>query len=106
MPPRKRAASAAGATEELQAPEAEQSETEAPEQPDVDGPASDETETTSDTPEAEDDTSPEDPESDGAPARSDLQAVEQPCPECMPNGWPEGAFSVGCTHGTWIRDNA
>ncbi|MFJ8345027.1 hypothetical protein ACIQ9J_01360 [Streptomyces sp. NPDC094153] len=48
----------------------------------------------------------EDPKDDqGGPERSDLQAVERPCPECMPNGWPEGAFAVGCTHGTWIRDN-
>lgn len=40
------------------------------------------------------------------PELSDLQEVEQPCPECVPNGWPEGAFSVGCIHGTWIRDSA
>lgn len=40
------------------------------------------------------------------PERSDLQKVEQPCPECVPNGWPDGAFSVGCTHGTWVRDSA
>jgi hypothetical protein len=40
------------------------------------------------------------------PARGDLQTVEQPCAECFPNGWPEDAFSVGCTHGTWVRDNA
>lgn len=100
MPPRKRAASAAEATE------VEQPETEATEQPDADGAASDETETTPDTPDTEDDAPPEDPKSDDAPARSDLQTVEQPCPECMPNGWPDGAFSVGCTHGTWIRDNS
>ncbi|MFE2712216.1 hypothetical protein ACFXKI_09560 [Streptomyces mirabilis] len=89
MPPRKRAASAAEATE------VEQPETEAPEQPDADGAASDETETTPDTPDTE-----------GDAPRSDLQTVEQPCPECVPNGWPEGAFSIGCTHGTWIRDNS
>ncbi|MFF7142241.1 hypothetical protein ACFZB5_13465 [Streptomyces nodosus] len=41
----------------------------------------------------------------GTPELSDLQAVDRPCPKCMPNGWPEGAFSVGCTHGTWLRDN-
>ncbi|MGW5123307.1 hypothetical protein ACWEQ7_04430 [Streptomyces sp. NPDC004069] len=41
----------------------------------------------------------------GAPERSDLQTVERPCPECIPNGWPEGVFAVGCTHGTWTRDN-
>ena len=46
------------------------------------------------------------PEGDKKPERSDLQKADQPCPECMPNGWPEGAFSVGCTHGTWVRDSA
>ncbi|MEU5596692.1 hypothetical protein [Streptomyces sp. NPDC020298] len=39
-------------------------------------------------------------------ARSDLQTVDRPCEECFPNGWPQQAFSVGCTHGTWIRDNS
>lgn len=38
------------------------------------------------------------------PSKSDLQEVEQPCAQCFPNGWPEGAFSVGCEHGTWIRN--
>ncbi|WP_439947169.1 hypothetical protein [Streptomyces sp. BBFR109] len=38
--------------------------------------------------------------------RSDLQDAERPCGECFPNGWPEGAFSVGCTHGTYIRTTA
>lgn len=37
------------------------------------------------------------------PTRSDLQEADEPCPKCMPNGWPANAFSVGCTHGTWIR---
>lgn len=44
-------------------------------------------------------------EQDG-PERSDLQAADLPCAECMPNGWPEGAFAVGCTHGTWVRENS
>jgi hypothetical protein len=39
------------------------------------------------------------------PEKSDLQTVEQPCPVCFPNGWADGAFSHGCEHGTWIRDN-
>ncbi|MGE7437948.1 hypothetical protein [Kitasatospora sp. NPDC001175] len=26
---------------------------------------------------------------------------EQPCPECFPDGWPEGASAVGCEHGSW-----
>jgi hypothetical protein len=46
------------------------------------------------------------PDNDKKPERSDLQKADQPCPDCMPNGWPEGAFSVGCTHGTWVRDSA
>lgn len=37
------------------------------------------------------------------PAQSDLQAVEAPCPECFPNGWPDGGFGLGCEHGTWYR---
>lgn len=49
---------------------------------------------------------PDETAPDPVPERSDLQTVEQPCPECVPNGWPDGAFSVGCTHGTWVRDNA
>jgi hypothetical protein len=39
------------------------------------------------------------------PKKSDLQDVEQPCPACFPNGWADNAFSHGCEHGTWIRDN-
>jgi hypothetical protein len=42
---------------------------------------------------------------DKASAKSDLQQVEQPCTTCFPSGWPAMAFSVGCEHGTWIRDN-
>lgn len=48
---------------------------------------------------------PASPDSD-KPKKSDLQAAEQPCPICIPNGWVEGAFSMGCEHGTWVRDNA
>ncbi|MEU1800900.1 hypothetical protein [Streptomyces sp. NPDC019937] len=101
-------------------------------QPDEDqtgtGPEDDEQSTTPpgdspDTPDAADDSSgssdgpdggdtpPATPKGDGktgpegeTPPKSDLQRVDQPCTECMPNGWPEGAFSVGCTHGTWVRD--
>lgn len=44
------------------------------------------------------------PPQDGpAPERSDLQTVDRPCEECHPRGWPEGAYAVGCTHGTWVR---
>lgn len=42
---------------------------------------------------------------DDKPNKSDLQTVEQPCSVCFPNGWADGAFSHGCEHGTWIRDN-
>lgn len=88
MPPRKRTASAAEAPE---ASESEQPESGAPDQPDADDEAAADAAET---------------EGDDGPARSDLQKVEQPCPECVPNGWPDGAFSVGCTHGTWVRDSA
>lgn len=93
MPPRKRAASAPA--------EEPEPETAAPE-----------TETEADGQQAEhsdDSATPTDgggdqkPDEDG-PERSDLQTVEQPCQECMPNGWPEGAYAVGCTHGTWVRE--
>lgn len=45
------------------------------------------------------------PKPDDKPTKSDLQEVEQPCSICFPNGWADGAFSHGCEHGTWIRDN-
>lgn len=52
------------------------------------------------------DTTPADtPPPADRPTKSDLQEVEQPCPVCFPNGWADGAFSHGCEHGTWIRDN-
>ncbi|MEU8968163.1 hypothetical protein AB0D11_02610 [Streptomyces monashensis] len=50
---------------------------------------------------------PDTPEADvtpPAPERSDLQTVDAPCPQCFPAGWPEGAFAVGCEHGSWKRD--
>ena len=78
MPPRKRAVTEAETTEKPQILEAEQPENEVPNEPDA----------------------------DGGPELGDLQAAEQPCPECVPNGWPDGAFSVGCVHGTWTRDSA
>ncbi|MFE9448271.1 hypothetical protein [Streptomyces sp. NPDC006739] len=36
--------------------------------------------------------------------RSELQAVDEPCTECFPRGWPDHSFAVGCEHGTWTRD--
>lgn len=78
MPPRKRAASAPKAESEQEplAPETEDDDQqdESPEQ----------------APAGADATEPE---------RSDL-----PCQECMPNGWPEGAYAVGCAHGTYVRE--
>lgn len=92
MPPRKRAASAPKAEPE-QEPLAPESEAE-PEQADAGDSAE---ETPEEAPGATK------PAEDEAPERSDLQTAEQPHEECFPNGWPEGAFSVGCTHGTWVR---
>ncbi|MGW2692333.1 hypothetical protein ACWC3Y_10780 [Streptomyces sp. NPDC001296] len=49
---------------------------------------------------------PSGPDADGAtaePERSDLQAVNEPCPTCFPGGWPEQSFAVGCEHGSWQR---
>ncbi|WP_329330729.1 hypothetical protein OIU81_02825 [Streptomyces sp. NBC_01454] len=101
MPPRKRTAAKPEATEDQQTAEGLEAEEPAPgdsadtnDQPD-----------NSDTPpeSAVEEDSPGPKEPDG-PAKSDLKTADQPCTECMPNGWPEGAFSVGCTHGTWVRE--
>jgi len=93
MPPRKRAASAPK-TEPAQEPEtleaADTADTaggDAAAEPD-EAPADDSADQTPDAPKAE---------------RGDVQAAGKPCQECFPNGWPEGAFSVGCTHGTYVR---
>jgi hypothetical protein len=94
MPPRKRAASAP-----KDEPEQE------PLTPDAStGTEPDEAQTADAADEAPADTDQND--GGGDAERSDLQTADQPCPECLPNGWPEGAFSVGCTHGTWVRDQA
>lgn len=45
-----------------------------------------------------------DPEAEPAPAKSDLQTAERPCVECFPDGWTEQVFSLGCTHGTWVKN--
>jgi len=93
MPPRKRAASAPK-TEPAQEPEtleaADTAGDDAAAEPD-EAPANG----------SADPTPPDAPK----PERSDVQAADKPCQECFPNGWPEveGAFSVGCTHGTYIR---
>lgn len=85
MPPRKRAASA---------PKAEPGQEPLAPEDEADGQQAD----------AATDESTPDSDDAAAPA-GDLQAVDKPHEECFPNGWPEGAFSVGCTHGTWVRDN-
>lgn len=45
---------------------------------------------------------------DGAaskPGRSDLQAVDAPCPQCFPDGWGGPNIGArGCEHGTWQRE--
>jgi len=102
MPPRKRAASAPK-TETEQEPLAPETETDGQE-----AEVSDETAAApadNDGDQAPDDANEQDDsgDKDDAPERSDLQTADQPCTECMPNGWPEGAYSVGCTHGTYIR---
>jgi hypothetical protein len=93
MPPRKRAETKPAERQET-APEAETL-------PDDAAPAPA-------TPEAEEapnaDAATPDAPGDDAKA-SDVQTVDRPCEECMPNGWPEGAFAVGCEHGTWRRTN-
>jgi hypothetical protein len=25
------------------------------------------------------------------------------CPDCFPNGFPEGIRTMGCPHGTWVK---
>lgn len=25
------------------------------------------------------------------------------CPDCFPDGWPEGVHGRNCQHGTWVR---
>lgn len=107
MPPRKRAASA---PKEEPAKEPETLETEGGQQAELsDEDAASEAEAAvepqdSDDPGTDGPTAPaQDGETEAAPERSELQEADQPCSECMPNGWPEGAFSVGCTHGTWVR---
>ena len=100
MPPRKRASSAPKEEpeQELLAPETENDE-----QADATGgPDAREPQDSDDT--GADDESAANADDGEKPERSDLQTAERPCEECMPNGWPEGAFSVGCTHGTWVRE--
>lgn len=90
MPPRKRT--------EPKPVEPEQTLVDAPQDPSAD--PTDESDDTISDPNDE----PHAASADPAPTKSDLQAVEQPCTTCFPTGWPDGAFSVGCEHGTWMRD--
>lgn len=46
------------------------------------------------------DAAPAEPE----PAKGGDPDAEQPCTDCFPAGWPDGATSAGCGHGTWNRD--
>lgn len=100
MPPRKRAESAPKPDpDEGTAPAVEEEGTSL--EPEPDGPRapqdSDDDGTGEPMAAPPDETTPD-------PERSDLQAVEQPCAECVPNGWPAQAYAVGCTHGTWQRE--
>ncbi|MFB6955449.1 hypothetical protein ACFCYB_00075 [Streptomyces sp. NPDC056309] len=103
MPPRKRT-TAEPETEDQKPVPANASDDESPADPSA--------QEGSDAKPVAEDPAPEEPASadpkddQGGPSRSDLQPVERPCTECMPGGWPEGAFSVGCTHGTWVRKDA
>lgn|GEM_PF-2914358 len=111
MPPRKRAASAPKADETLTPetePDGQQDDTAdvtTPVSDDSAGPADD---SAAQAPADDGDQQPseddEDDEDDPELELSDLQTVDLPCTECCPNGWPEGAFSVGCIHGTYIRN--
>lgn len=104
MPPRKRAASAPK-DESEQEPLAPENEADG-QQADATGDPDAREPHDSDDTGAGDESAANAGDGDGEkPERSDLQTVDKPCEECFPNGWPEGAFSVGCTHGTWIRDN-
>jgi hypothetical protein len=47
-----------------------------------------------------------DPDVEPEPAAEPAGEVELPCPECFPLGWPDGATSAGCHHGTWLREVA
>lgn len=103
MPPRKRAASKPVATEEHQTadtPETGDQLTAAPDDGAPDEPTSEEAPDT----EANAPSDPLDAESSGNPEVPPAQAGDQPCSECMPNGWPVGATAVGCIHGNWTRD--
>lgn len=96
MPPRKRAESK---PPEAAAPTVETSPRDAPV---VDTPAVADPEAPTEGPLAGD--MPKSLESQGEPEKSDLQAVEQPCPICIPNGWVDGAYAMACEHGTWYRN--
>jgi hypothetical protein len=37
------------------------------------------------------------------PPRKRQDEADELCAEDFPNGWPEGATSVGCAHGNWAR---
>ncbi|MEV7034632.1 hypothetical protein AB0N99_30925 [Streptomyces sp. NPDC093272] len=102
MPPRKRAASAPKADPE-QEPAVIEADEEAPPN-EADGSTAELVPGDPEDADADEEQEPKAGEPEGdEPERSDLQTAEQPCAECCPNGWPEGAFSVGCTHGTWVR---
>jgi hypothetical protein len=49
---------------------------------------------------------PDEPSEPLAPAMKaapKAKAEQPPCPECMPEGWPETATAMGCEHGNWER---
>lgn len=47
----------------------------------------------------------DDSDDEGPPPENDPpQDGEPPCTDCFTSGWPDGATSVGCHHGTWNRE--
>ena len=99
MPPRTRktAQSKPDPDEAAAEPTTEGDDEETPEAPAEPQDSDDSGACTEDTPGPDGDKTPE-------PERSDLQAADTPCTECFPNGWPAQAYSVGCAHGTWVRE--
>jgi hypothetical protein len=95
MPPRKRAAAQPKETPTLEDPQAPVDSTEepgadnAPQVEPTDSANPDDTTDATPTPSGDSD---------------DTEPSEQPCTQCWPAGWPEGATSLGCGHGSWNRD--
>ncbi|MFF7411661.1 hypothetical protein [Streptomyces lydicus] len=112
MPPRKRAAAKPEETEDQQALGGQETGEHLPATPnggtpneETPGPEANAPSDPSDVESSGNPDEPKVPEDDDTPPETPtVQAGDQPCVACMPNGWPEGATAVGCTHGNWTRD--